>query len=56
LIKLKSNSLEEIYQVIKQIITDDDLRKELTESASLLTKEWSSRRKKIANQITGLFL
>ncbi len=56
LIKLKSNSLEEIYQVIKQIITDDHLRKDLTESASLLTKEWSDRRKKIANQITGLFL
>ena len=56
LIKLKSNSLEEIYQVIKQMITDDHLRKDLTESASLLTKEWSSRRKKIANKITGLFL
>ena len=56
LIKLKTNSLEEIYEVIKQIITDYQLRKDLTKSASLLTKEWSNRRKKIANQVTGLFL
>ena len=56
LIKLKTNSLEEIYEVMRRIITDYQLRKDLTESASLLTKEWSNRRKKIANKITGLFL
>ena len=56
LIKLKTNSLEEIYEVIKQIITDYQLRKELVESASLLTKEWSNRRRKIASKIIGLFL
>ena len=56
LIKLKTNSLEEIYEVMKRLITNFQLRKDLTVSASLLTKEWNNRRKKIANQITGLLL